>query len=433
MEQITVDIRVKSELLKEDKVYKTWRKRFGNNLNLNSGDQLGMILFDVMGYDSPGRTAGGKHKTDEGTLESVDIGFVKKLLEIKKLKKAKNTYLKGIQREVCDGYIHPVFNLHITDTYRSSSDSPNFQNMPIRLPWMAELIRQCFIPRAPNRHIVESDYGGIEVHGASWYHKDPVMMDYLNDKSKDMHRDMAQQCFALPKKEMTAKDKKDAKRIKEIRFCGKNMFVFPEFYGDWWFSCAPLLWNSIDQLNLCTRNGLSIKEHLKSKGITTLGSLNDYKNQPDNSFMRHIQGVEYDFWNKRFKVYKQWKEDWYGDYLKKGYFDTLTGFRIEGPLARNKVINYPVQGVAFHCLLWSLIRLQKLLKKYKMKSLIIGQIHDSIVADVVDKELKTYKEMIQQVMVEDIKKHWKWIITPIEIEIEMAPAQKSWFHKEKVA
>jgi DNA polymerase-1 len=434
MKDITVEIKEKSELLKEDKVYKTWRKRFGNNLNLNSGDQLGLILFDVMGYESPGRTGSGKHKTDEATLESVDIDFVKKLLEIKKLKKAKSTYLKGIEREVCNGYLHPVFNMHIADTYRSTSDSPNFQNIPIRLPWMAKLIRQCFIPRAPNRHIVEADYGGIEVHGAAWYHKDPTMLDYLNDKSKDMHRDMAQQCFALPKREMiNPVDKKDSKRIKNIRFCGKNMFVFPEFYGDWWYSCAPSLWSAIDQNNLHTRKGLSLKEHLASKGINTLGVLDMKAKQSPNSFMNHIREVEAHFWNKRFKVYKSWKEEWYGDYLQKGYFDTLTGFRIEGPLARNKVINYPVQGVAFHCLLWSLIRLQSLLRKYRMKSLIIGQIHDSIVADVVDKELKTYMELIQQVMVEDIKKHWKFIITPIEVEIEMAPAGKSWYSKEKVA
>jgi DNA polymerase I-like protein with 3'-5' exonuclease and polymerase domains len=328
--------------------------------------------------------------------------------------------------------------MHIADTYRSTSDSPNFQNIPVRLPWMAELIRQCFIPRAPNRHIVESDYGGIEVHGASWYHKDPTMLDYLNDKTKDMHRDMAQQCYALSKKEMIAKDKKDAKRIKDIRFCGKNMFVFPEFYGDWWASCAPSLWSAIDQSKLHTRDGMSIKKYLKSKGIKELGiieydSRGKLKIPNSDTFLYHIKMVEDYFWNKRFKVYKEWKEDWYEDYLQKGYFDTLTGFRIEGPLSRNKVINYPVQGVAFHCLLWSLIRLQKLLHRYHMKSLIVGQIHDSIVADVIDKELKTYMELIQQVMVDDIKKHWKWIITPIEVEIEMAPAGKSWFFKEKVA
>ena len=433
--KINKQIAIKNEELKEDKIIKIWKKRYGTNTNLDSNDQLGKILFEDLGLKCPSYTDTGRFKTDESVLETLDVSFVKNYLEIKKLKKAQGTYLNGIIREVCNGFVHPVFNLHIAATFRSSSDSPNFQNMPIRNPEIAKLIRRCFIPRASNRHLVESDYGGIEVHGAAWYHKDPTMMTYLNDSTKDMHRDMATQCYKLSKREMTALkgDKEDAKRIKDIRFCGKNMFVFPEFYGAWWFSCAPNLWSAIDQSNLRTRKGLTLKEHLDSKGIDCLGALNLDEHHGDNTFLNHIKKVEWHFWNKRFSVYKKWKDQWYENYLKRGYFDTLTGFRIEGMLDRKKVINYPVQGVAFHCLLWSLIRVQKQLKKYKMKSLIVGQIHDSIIGDVVDKELKNYMEIVNQVMVVDIKKHWKWITTPIEIEIEVAPAGKSWWHKEKVA
>ena len=64
-----------------------------------------------------------------------------------------------------------------------------------------------------------------------------------------------------------------------------------------------------------------------------------------------------------------------------------------------------------------------------MKSLIIGQIHDSIVADVPHKELKDYLQLVNQVMTVDIKKHWDFICTPIEIEAEVAPMGKSWYEK----
>ncbi len=232
------------------------------------------------------------------------------------------------------------------------------------------------------------------------------------------------------KSEMVVKEEADAKRIKNIRYCSKNKFVFPEFYGSWYFSCAPALWEAIETMKLHTRDGTSLRDYLKTKGISKLGSLERGSKPVKGTFMYHIKDVENDFWNNRFKVYKQWRADWYKDYQENLEFTTLTGFTISGIMQKNEVINYPVQGVAFHCLLWSLIRLQKLLKKYNMKSLIIGQIHDSIVADVVDTELYDYLQIANQVLTVDIKKHWNWIITPIEIEAEVAPVGKSWYEKK---
>ena len=145
-----------------------------------------------------------------------------------------------------------------------------------------------------------------------------------------------------------------------------------------------------------------------------------------------MQDIEYDFWNKRFKVYAQWKKDWYSEYLRKGYFKTLTGFIIECYLNRKQVINYPVQGSAFHWLLWSLIRIQKLMNKYKMKSKIVGQIHDSIVGDIHRKERKDYFEIVKQVIYEDLRNHWKWIIVPLVVEIAVCPVGGSWYDKKEI-
>jgi DNA polymerase I-like protein with 3'-5' exonuclease and polymerase domains len=150
------------------------------------------------------------------------------------------------------------------------------------------------------------------------------------------------------------------------------------------------------------------------------------------TFIAHIKKVEFDFWNRRFKVYKQWKDSWWEEYQRTGQAQTLTGFVFDGLYDRKKIINYPIQGTAFHCLLWSLIRLQKLLMKKRMKSLIVGQIHDSIVADVPAKEKDDYLELANRVMTVDIKKHWNWITTPIEVEAEVTPLNRSWFEKEEV-
>lgn len=418
--------------LRKDEIYQVWKKTFGSKTNLGSHSQLGKILFGVLKYKCAIFTKTGKPKTDINVLESMDIPFIQNYLLIEKLKKANATYLKGILKECVSGKIHPVFNLHLAQTYRSSSDSPNFQNIPIRNPETSQIIRECFIAR-PNHRIVEIDYSGIEVHAACWYHKDPVMIDYICNPEKDMHRDMAMQCYMLDKQEMTPinNDVTDIKRIHNIRYCGKNMFVFPQFYGDYYLNCCQSLWGAIKKLNLHTRDGLSLIEHLKKKGIYKLGNCTPGLDPEPRTFEKHIQEVEYDFWNNRFKVYGEWRKKWYNNYKKTGRFKTLTGFQFEGYFRKNEVINYPVQGVAFHCLLWSLIQIQKQLNKYKMKSLIVGQIHDSIVADVHKDELNQYIDICKKVMTEDVKKHWDFIITPINIEIEVTPVNGNWFQKEK--
>jgi DNA polymerase I-like protein with 3'-5' exonuclease and polymerase domains len=108
----------------------------------------------------------------------------------------------------------------------------------------------------------------------------------------------------------------------------------------------------------------------------------------------------------------------------------LSGFRVSGYLNRKKVINYPVQGTAFHALLWCLIRISYLLKKYKMKTKLIGQIHDDAVSDVPEKELSNYIEIALDVITVQLKKHWPWIITPMQVEIETTPIDGSWYEKK---
>jgi DNA polymerase I-like protein with 3'-5' exonuclease and polymerase domains len=185
-------------------------------------------------------------------------------------------------------------------------------------------------------------------------------------------------------------------------------------------------------MNLCTRDGNDLYSNLEAEGVYELGVCDPKADPRKRTFELHLKKIEDDFWNRRFKVYNQWKKDWYYTYLKKGYFDTLTGFRISGHMKKNDVINYPVQGTAFHWLLWALTLIQKRLRRYRMKSLIIGQIHDSIVGDVYKKELQNYLEIVKQVMTVDIRKHWPWIIVPLTIEAEASPVNGNWYQKEEV-
>lgn len=414
--------------LKNDKIYKVWRKTFIDRTRLGSREQLAKVLFDVLKHPYPGgddnRTSTGRYRSDGSILESIKHPFVKDFIRVEKLKKSKTTYLEGIRKEVVNGFLHPVFNLHTVRTFRSSGSSPNFTNFPIRDPEYAKLIRTAFLPRE-NRLFVETDYSGIEVKIAACYHKDPVMLEYINDPTKDMHRDMAMECYLISPKEWKLIDPKQAK---QIRYCAKNMYVFPQFYGSYYIDCTKALWEALDNLDLKGPNNISLKEHLASKGIKTRGACNPESKPKKGTLEYHIQQVERDFWGKRFKVYAEWKDKWYAKYLREGGFSSLTGFRENGLYKKNDVINHPVQGAAFHCLLWSTIQMQKYITKRKMKSLLIGEIHDSVVSDVTKSEIQEYLTVLKRIMTQDIRNHWKWLIVPLDIEVEIS--ESNWYAKK---
>jgi DNA polymerase I-like protein with 3'-5' exonuclease and polymerase domains len=285
---------------------------------------------------------------------------------------------------------------------------------------MRTLVRSCVLAR-PGRRIVEIDYSGLEVRIAACYHKDPTMQRYIEDPTTDMHRDMAMECFLLPEDEVT----------KEVRYCAKNRFVFPQFYGSWWMDCARDLWQAMDLMGLQTRSGVPLREHLRARGIRELGDQNrDKPRAKRGTFEAHIKDVEHNFWERRFVAYSRWRRDWYTKYQKRGFFVTKTGFVCQGHMSRNDAINYPVQGSAFHCLLQSLVWLNRELAKKGMQSLVIGQIHDSIVADVPERELAQYVALARKLMVDRLRKRWDWITVPLGIEVERSPVNGSWADKE---
>lgn len=412
--------------MEQQDVWKIWRKKYGAKANITSRNQLAKVLHGEMGYEITLKTEKGNAATDEEALQKIDLPFVRDLVRYLKYEKARNTFLKGIEREIVGDRIHPSFNLHIARTYRSSSDSPNFQNFPVRDKEISEIIRSLFIA-SKKSVLVENDFKGIEVAVSGCYHKDQNFISYIMGKG-DMHKDMAMQLYMLEKEW----EDLDPKMAKDIRYGAKNRFVFPQFYGDFYVACAKNLWDWVRQGKLKGPDGKSLYKHLKRKGITGLGACDPEQPPREGTFEAHLQDVEDDFWNRRFQAYGQWRKDWYRAYLDKGYFDLLTGFRVYGSFKRNSVVNYPVQGSAFHCLLWALIRVNRLLVKYRMKSKVVGQIHDSLIGDVRIDELKQYLEIVEQVTTVDLRKAYRWLIVPLEVEYEIAPVRGNWFQKQEV-
>jgi len=404
IEKTTAKIEELEEQLKATDVWGRWKKKFGTKTSLGSRPQLAQVLDDL-GQHIGIKTETGRLRMDEATLAEIaqKEPFVKDFLRLEKLKKLRSTYLLGVRREVVDGYLHPVFNLHLVKTYRSSSDSPNFQNIPIRDEEIGRLIRSCFIPRK-NHVLVLVDYSALEFKIAACHWSDKSMIAYAGDPSLDIHRDMAAECFLLEEVPKSA------------RFYAKNQFVFPQLYGSYYVACARNLWKVVGILK--TADGIDMHEHLDSKGVGRA-----------DLFEEHIRRVEKRF-HKRFPQWAERKEKWWERYQRRGRFRMMTGFECAGVFTRNELYNWPIQGPAFHLLLWSLVQMQKWLVRNKMKSRIIGQIHDEIVGDVHKDELVDYITKIKQVMTEDVKGVFPWLVVPMEVEIEIA--KKNWFEKEEI-
>jgi DNA polymerase-1 len=405
--------------IREDRLYREWHKLFGEETNLDSREQLGKIVFERMGYAPKILTGTGKYSTDSEAFEHVDHPAVRLYQQAGKLKHLRANYLEGILREVVDGYIHPNYNLNTAITYRSSCNDPNFQNVPVREEDIASIIRKCYVARGPGRCIVEVDFSQIEVRVAACYHKDPTMLKYIRE-NQDMHLDMAAQIFKIPKELVS----------KQARRLVKAAFVFAQFYGDYYLKCARSIWHQVEKDHITAKDGTSLFDHLREGGIDRLGACDPKERPEPGTFEYYMKEVEDHFWNVRFPKYGKWKKEWYAEYLENGGFDTLTGFRIDAPLSRNDVINYPVQGSAFHCLLQSLIWLQKAIDNRGMDALLIGQIHDSILADVAVECVPAYVDLARKIMTQKLPAAWDWIITPLEVEVEVAPPGRSWYEKK---
>ncbi len=412
------------EEMRQDEVWTAWQKAYKNGRsrpNMGSREQLGKVLFDVLGHEYKGEaTATGRYGTGKDRLADIDSPFVKNFIELEELKKLRSTHLYGIKRELVNGFVHPMQHLDSVRTQRSSQSLPNMQNVNARNPKLAEIVRKTVVSRFGSKgRVVDIDFKAIEVMVGYCYHLDPVMYTYLTGGG-DMHLDYAALCYKLNPAEVD----------KMTRYCAKNMMVFPQFYGSVWFQCAPNLWEAIRKLKLKTKDGMPLSKHLRLRAIRELGPCGAKVDPIPSTFAHHIKEVEKEMW-ERFQVYASWKKKWVEQYRNRGWFHTKTGFTISGVYGRNDVVNYPIQGSAFHCLLWSLITMVDWLRKNKMRSKVIGQIHDSMIIDLHKDEEQDVLTKAWQVTTKELPKHWKWIVVPLSVEVEASPLGGNWWDKKE--
>jgi len=372
-----------STSIMDTKAVRKFEKKFNQNFNINSNDQISKLLFDI--YDCPvlKRTGKKSPSVEQDVLDklllkndiNIDVrNFLSKLQQYKKstsfLQKLTN-FEKHVKP---DGKIHPSFHLNVAESYRSSSSNPNFQNIPIR-DELLQLIRLCVVP-SKGKKIIEVDYSGMEVRIIAMFSNDRALIKQIKI-GEDTHRLWASKVYDIDPIEVTDKQ----------RYYSKNKFVFPSFYG----AKPPSIANSFKM---------------------------------DEEW---IQKQQNEFW-KEYTDVKNWQNSVLEKYKRYGYVEGLTGFRRYGPLKDEQLFNTPVQGTAFHMLLDSLIRIDLDKNMSRMKSVPVLQVHDSITFDAVENEEDELIETVTKIMV---LKRYDWQLD-VPLEVEWKVGKENWLEMQKI-
>ena len=214
-------IRVKGEELKAygeklsvriGELEKLIYQQAGEEFNINSPKQLGVILFEKMGIPGGKKTKTG-YSTAADILEKLapDQPIIKDILEYRQLAKLKSTYADGLGNVIEeDGRIHSTFNQTITATGRISSTEPNLQNIPVRMD-LGRLIRKVFVPD-DGFVFVDADYSQIELRVLAHMSGDEKLIQAYKE-AQDIHRLTASQVFHVPFDEVTPLQRRNAKAV----------------------------------------------------------------------------------------------------------------------------------------------------------------------------------------------------------------------------
>ena len=343
----------------------------GEEFNINSPKQLGIILFEKMNMPYKKKTKSG-YSTAADVLDKLapEYPFVKKILEYRQLAKLKSTYADGLAAYISeDGRIHGKFNQTITATGRISSTEPNLQNIPIRME-LGRQIRKVFIPKE-GCVFLDADYSQIELRIMAHMSKDEKLIEAYN-MAEDIHRITASQVFGVPFDEVTDLQRRNAKAVN-----------FGIIYG-------------ISSFGLSQDLSISRKE------------ASDYIEQ----------------YFKTYPKIKGYIDSMVEDAKKTGY--SLTMFNRRRPIPELKSSNFmqrsfgervamnaPIQGTAADIIKLAMIRVYDALKKGGYKSKLLLQIHDELLVETYPDEIEDVKKIIEDGMKNAVK-----LSVPLEIDMK---------------
>jgi DNA polymerase-1 len=341
----------------EESVYKQAGVRF----NLASPKQLGEVLFDKLKLDpSAKKTKTGQYQTGEDVLLKLAAKgnqIVDDILAFRELTKLKSTYVDALPLMINKktGRVHTSYAQAVAVTGRLSSNNPNLQNIPVRTERGRE-IRKAFIPRDSKHLLLSADYSQIELRIVAAISGDKNMCKAFKDGT-DIHTATAARVYNIPEKEVT----------KEMRYKAKSV-NFGIIYGQGAFGLA-------DNLGISRTEAKEIIDNYKKEFPGIQKYMDDTINfARENGYVETLMGR------------KRWLRD-----INSANF-TVRGF------AERNAINSPIQGTAADMIKLAMQKVHTAMKKEKMQSKMLLQVHDELVFDALKSEVKELKPLIVECM-----------------------------------
>lgn len=337
----------------ESEIYKI----SGEEFNINSPKQLGVILFEKLGLPVIKKTKTG-YSTNAEVLDKLkdQSPIIDKIIEYRQIVKLNSTYVEGLLSIInpIDGRIHSSFNQTITTTGRISSTEPNLQNIPVKLE-MGRNIRKVFISDKGCK-LVDADYSQVELRVLAHMSQDETMIDAFKH-NEDIHTKTASQVFNVSMDEVTSKQRSDAKAVNFGIVYGKSDFGLSE------------------DLNIPVKQA---KEYIEN------------------------------YFNKYNKI-KEFMDNIIDDASSNGYVTTILNRRRYIPeikssnfMLRNAgkraAMNAPIQGSAADIIKIAMINVYKKLEENNLKSKLILQVHDELIVEAVDSEIDIVKKIVKDEM-----------------------------------
>lgn len=364
----TLEVKFKEEIEKTQKeIYDYAEEEF----NISSPKQLGKILFEKMDLPVIKKTKTG-YSTNADVLEKLKDKhpIIEKIIYYRQITKLNSTYVEGLKKVIeADGKIHSSFNQTVTTTGRLSSTEPNLQNIPIKYE-MGREIRKVFIPNEEGDILLSCDYSQIELRVLAHMAEDENMINAFTHHS-DIHTKTASEVFNVPIDEVTSIMRSRAKAVN-----------FGIVYG-------------ISDFSLAQDLNISKKEAAEYMSI----------------------------YFDRYPKIKVYLDQLIEDAARDGYVSTIFNRRrfIPEIKASNKIVkalgerlamNAPIQGSAADIIKIAMVNVYNRLKKEKLKSSLILQVHDELILNVKADEEEAVRALVKEEMENALK-----LQVPLEVDI----------------
>lgn len=328
----------------------------GEEFNINSPKQLGVILFEKLGLPVLKRTKSGPSTSAEVLEELSYHPLVAQVLEYRQVAKLKSTYTDALGDLISPvtKRLHTTFNQTVTATGRLSSTHPNLQNIPVRTE-AGRRIREVFV--APEgSFLVSADYSQIELRLLAHLAQDQALLEAFR-LGADIHVQTASEVFGVPQDQVTDDLRTAAKAIN-----------FGIVYGISSFGLAK---------------GINLTQAQAQKYI-------------DSYFQRYPKVKEF-----LDGAVEQGRRD--------GYVTTLFGRRRYLPNLKSKnfalrsfaartAMNSPIQGSAADIIKLAMLRVHAALRDQELKSKLLLQVHDELVLEVPEAELDQVARLLKKEM-----------------------------------